>query len=149
MLPADSIGFVLMAILAVLLMVAWRTPHQVAPTALAALIVSIAAAGLNGESVRSFFGVHKLTRTGDGRFLTLSHGTTIPGGIRIANDNGTAVAGRPEPTTYYTYEGAIGSAIASVRQARGGRLGSDAAIGLGAGSLACRTEAMAEPIAPS
>ena len=81
------------------------------------LLVRVKAAGLNGESVRSFFGVHKLTRTGDGRFLTLSHGTTIHGAIRIANDDGTAVAGRPEPTTYYTYEGAIGSAIASVRQA--------------------------------
>ncbi|MFL5075417.1 MAG: fused MFS/spermidine synthase [Microvirga sp.] len=141
LLPADSIGFVLMAILAVLMMVAWRTPPQVAPTALAALIVAVVAGGLNGESVRSFFGVHKLTRTGDGRFLTLSHGTTIHGAIRIANDDGTAVAGRPEPTTYYTYEGAIGSAIASVRQARGGRLGSVAAIGLGAGSLACHIAA--------
>ncbi len=43
LLPADSIGFVLMAILAVLLMAAWRTPHQVAPTALAALIVAVVA----------------------------------------------------------------------------------------------------------
>jgi hypothetical protein len=141
LLPADSVGFVLMAILAALLMAAWRTPPQVAPTALAALIVAVAVGGLNGESVRSFFGVHKLTRTGDGRFLTLSHGTTIHGAIRIANNDGTAVAGRPEPTTYYTYEGAIGSAIASVRQARGGRLGSVAAIGLGAGSLACHVAA--------
>ena len=141
LLPAGSIGFMLMAILAALLMAAWPTPRQVAPTALAALIVSIVAGGLNGESVRSFFGVHKLTRSADGRFLTLSHGTTIHGAIRIANDDGTAVAGRPEPTTYYTYEGAIGSAIASVRQARGGRLGSVAAIGLGAGSLACHIAA--------
>jgi hypothetical protein len=140
-LAADSIAFVLMIVLTALTMVAWRAPAQVAPTAVTALLVSLFVGDLDGESVRSFFGVHKLTRSADGRFLLLAHGTTIHGAIRLANDDGTPARGRPEPTTYYTYEGAIGSAIASVRQARGGNLGAVAAIGLGAGSLACHVAA--------
>jgi hypothetical protein len=120
-------------------MIAWRTPAQVAPAAAtAAIVATLFSAGvLQRETFRSFFGVHKLTRTADGRFLTLSHGTTIHGATRLLNDDGTPATGRPEPTTYFTYEGAIGTAIASVREAQGGTLPAVAVVGLGSGSLAC------------
>ncbi|HEX8165854.1 MAG TPA: hypothetical protein VF601_08710 [Beijerinckiaceae bacterium] len=136
--PADKLGLALMVVLAALLMVSWRNPRQVAPTALAALFVATVLGDPNkGEAFRSFFGVHKVLKSPDGRFLLLAHGTTVHGAIRAAEEDGSPAHGRPEPTAYYTHEGAIGTAVGSVREARGGRLGAVAAIGLGAGSLAC------------
>jgi hypothetical protein len=142
LLPADKVGLMAMLVPVALLMVAWRTPQQAAPAALAALVVSTFFADPSrGEAFRSFFGVNKVLKSGDGKFLLLAHGTTVHGAVRIVNEDGTLASGRPEPTTYYTYEGAIGSAIASIREARGGRLGAVAAIGLGSGSLACHVAA--------
>ena len=45
--------------------------------------------------MRSFFGVHKITETADGRFRLLSHGTTLHGGERIRDDDGKPITGRP------------------------------------------------------
>src|SRR5262249_24288309 len=52
-------------------------------------------------SLRSFFGVHRITESSDGRFRLLSHGTTLHGGQRIRESNGTPITGRPEPMMYY------------------------------------------------
>lgn len=93
-----------------------------------------------GQTFRSFFGVHKVFPTGDGRFRILAHGTTVHGAMRVQNEDGTAVTGPPEPTTYYAFEGALGSAIASKRAADGGHLPSVAVIGLGTGSLSCHSK---------
>ena len=85
-----------------------------------------------------FFGVHKVfIPTDDGRFRILKHGTTVHGAMRVQNEDGTAMTGPPEPITYYAFEGAFASAIASKRAADGGRLPSVAVIGLGTGTLAC------------
>lgn len=117
----------------------WRRPEQALPLAAAAAMLAggLVLPGGGAETVRSFFGVHKLVPTEDGRFLTLMHGTTVHGAARLANADGSAYSGPPEPTAYYTYEGALGLAIAAVREAHGGALPRWAAIGLGAGSLAC------------
>lgn len=117
----------------------WRRPEQAVPPlfAAAALACGIVFPGEGAETVRSFFGVHKLSETGDGRFLTLMHGTTVHGATRLRNEDGSAYLGPPEPIAYYTREGALGSAISSIREARGGSLPRWAAIGLGAGGLAC------------
>ena len=89
-----------------------------------------------GQTFRSFFGVHKVfIPSDDGRFRILKHGTTVHGAMRIQNEDGTAVTGPPEPITYYAFEGALGSAIASKRAADGGHLPSVAVIGLGTGTL--------------
>ncbi len=86
------------------------------------------------ETARSFFGVHQVVDTSDGKFRLLFHGTTIHGAERLhAPDAG---AGRPEPLTYYYFGGPISEAVVATRQARGG-LGEVAAVGLGTGSLAC------------
>jgi hypothetical protein len=81
------------------------------------------------ETARSFFGVHQVVETADGRHRLLYHGTTMHGAERIA-------ARQPEPLTYYYFGGPMSEAIDAARDARGG-LRQVAAVGLGTGSLAC------------
>jgi hypothetical protein len=91
------------------------------------------------ETARSFFGVHKVVETADGRARLLYHGTTIHGAQRLRNDDGTPVSGAPELVSYYYAGGPIAEGIRSARAAHGGfdRAG---VIGLGTGSLACHRE---------
>ena len=91
------------------------------------------------ETVRSFFGVHKIVVTPHGQYHVLMHGTTIHGAEKFQNDDGTPITGRPEPITYYHKDGGIGQAIAAVRERKGGPL-RVAVIGLGAGTLTCASE---------
>jgi hypothetical protein len=87
-------------------------------------------------TVRSFFGVHRVVETPDGKFHVLFHGTTIHGALRVRDDAGNPLTGKPEPTTYYYFGGPIGETIEAVRGARG-TLDRVAAVGLGSGSLSC------------
>jgi hypothetical protein len=91
------------------------------------------------ETVRSFFGVHKVQVTSNGQYHVLLHGTTIHGAEKVLHDDGTAVTGRPEPISYYYKDGGIGKAIAAIRKRKGGPLRA-AVIGLGSGSLTCAAE---------
>jgi hypothetical protein len=88
------------------------------------------------ETVRSFFGVHKIVVTPHGQYHVLMHGTTIHGAEKFQNDDGTPVTGRPEPITYYHRDGGIGQAIAAIRERKGAPL-RVAVIGLGSGTLTC------------
>ena len=116
------------------------------------------------ETRRSFFGVLKISDSPDGQYRILMHGTTIHGAEQIstpqADDedeaeeedddtaqtekkekpSGAAVAEseRPTPLTYYFDGSPMAQAIAAAREKTGTvRL---AVVGLGAGTLACRTE---------
>ncbi len=91
------------------------------------------------DSVRSFFGVNRITESPDGRFRILVHGSTVHGAQRLRNDDDSLVTGRPEALSYYFTGGGIADGIDAVRRARGGTLQAVAAIGLGTGSLACQT----------
>jgi hypothetical protein len=91
------------------------------------------------ETVRSFFGVHKIVVTPSGRYHVLMHGTTIHGAEKFRNADGTPVTGRPEAITYYHKDGGIGQAISAIRERKGEPL-RVAVIGLGAGTLACASE---------
>jgi hypothetical protein len=91
------------------------------------------------ETVRSFFGVHKIVVTPHGQYHVLMHGTTIHGAEKFQNNNGTPVNGRPEPITYYHKDGGIGQAITAIRERKGAPL-KVAVIGLGSGTLACASE---------
>jgi hypothetical protein len=91
------------------------------------------------ETVRSFFGVHKIVVTPGGQYHVLMHGTTIHGAEKFQNDDGTPVAGRPEAISYYHKDGGIGRAITAIRERKGGPL-RVAVIGLGAGTLTCQSE---------
>jgi hypothetical protein len=91
------------------------------------------------ETVRSFFGVHKIVVTPHGQYHVLMHGTTIHGAQKFQNDDGTPVTGRPEPITYYHKDGGIGQAITAIRERKGAPL-RVAVIGLGSGTLACASQ---------
>ncbi|WGR95861.1 fused MFS/spermidine synthase [Bradyrhizobium sp. ISRA443] len=88
------------------------------------------------DTVRSFFGVHKIVVTPNGQYHVLMHGTTIHGAQRFKNDNGMPVTGRPEPISYYHRDGGIGQAITAMRERKGAPL-KVAVIGLGSGTLTC------------
>lgn len=141
--PDTLVGQAAMGGFIVVMITRWRSRSDAAVAAafmvLAAATIQSAAA--SSGTVRSFFGVHKIATSSDGRFRLLSHGTTAHGAIRLRNDDGTLATGRPEPTTYYTMEGVIGTAVRSVRAARGGSLGATSVVGLGTGSLACHRQA--------
>jgi hypothetical protein len=95
------------------------------------------------ETVRSFFGVHKIVVTPDGQYHVLMHGTTIHGAEKYLNDDGTPVTGRPEPITYYHKDGGIGQAISAIRERKEANKGAPlkvAVIGVGAGTLTCAAE---------
>jgi len=91
------------------------------------------------DTVRSFFGVHKIVVTPNGRYHVLMHGTTIHGAQKYRNDDGSPVTGRPEPITYYHKDGGIGRAITAIRERKGAPL-RVAVIGLGSGTLTCASE---------
>lgn len=124
-------------------MLLWRDmPKAVTLAAFAALSASALHGALAQQDVRrSFFGVHRISETQDGLFRLLAHGTTIHGAMRVRDENGKPIEGRPAPTTYYAFDGPLGQAIASVRDRRAGTLSHVAAIGLGVGSLACHIRA--------
>ncbi len=88
------------------------------------------------ETVRSFFGVHKIEVTPDGRFRTLRHGMELHGAQRLTTDDGKPVTGKPELSTYYHRESPIAEVIEAVQDKKGGPV-SMAVIGLGAGLVAC------------
>jgi hypothetical protein len=91
----------------------------------------------NIKTLRSFFGVHKIYESDDGRFRILKNGSTIHGAERIATEDGEPPTGRPQPITYYHDKSAMSRVIEAVRTRKGAPLRA-AVIGLGSGSLACR-----------
>ncbi|ETR75122.1 hypothetical protein X566_20510 [Afipia sp. P52-10] len=88
------------------------------------------------ETVRSFFGVHKIEVTPDGHYRTLRHGMELHGAQRITTDDGKPVTGAPELTTYYHRKSPIAEVIRAVQARTGGSIDM-AVIGLGAGLMAC------------
>jgi hypothetical protein len=88
------------------------------------------------ETVRSFFGVHKIEVTEDGRFRVLRHGMELHGAQRLTTDDGKPVTGRPELSTYYHPNSPIADAIDAVQENKDGPI-SAAVIGLGTGAIAC------------
>ncbi len=118
----------------------WRAPLPFAASVAVALFINHTYVDENGTvSVRSFFGVHKVADSEDGRFRILSHGTTLHGAERIRDANGNPVSGRPDILMYY-YDG---SAMAQVMEALRARTAGPiryAVVGLGAGTLACRAK---------
>ncbi len=91
-------------------------------------------------TLRSFFGVLKVNETSNGQFRTLSHGTTLHGGQRIRDKQGKPVTGRPQPTMYYYDGSAIAQGMDAARAVKGGGPINYAVIGLGTGSLICRSQ---------
>jgi hypothetical protein len=130
------------AVLGMLLALAFNTARlKLAAVAALALVLIRVYPADDGrvETVRSFFGVHKIVTTPSGQYHVLMHGTTIHGAEKFQNDDGSPVRGRPEPITYYHRDGGIGQAIAAIRERKGAAL-KVAAIGVGSGTLTCAAE---------
>ncbi len=118
----------------------WRAPLPFAAAVAVALFINHTYVDENGTvSVRSFFGVHKVADSEDGRFRVLSHGTTLHGAERIRDGNGNPVTGRPDILMYYYDGSAMAQVMEAVRARNAGPI-RYAVVGLGAGSLACRAK---------
>ncbi|HXW25933.1 MAG TPA: fused MFS/spermidine synthase [Xanthobacteraceae bacterium] len=89
------------------------------------------------ESVRSFFGVLKITQ-GSG-YRVLLHGTTIHGAERVADIMAGPDDPKPEPITYYHANSALTRALEAAR-ARKGEPMRVAVVGLGTGTFVCWAE---------
>src|SRR5262249_1839566 len=95
---------------------AWRSPLPVAAVIAFVLIANpqiVDAAG--ATTLRSFFGVYKISETSDGRFRLLTNGTTLHGGERLRDESGNPIAGRPEPIMYYYTRSAIAPGLYPAR----------------------------------
>jgi len=90
------------------------------------------------DSVRSFFGVHKIVESDDGQYRTLMHGTTIHGAEHIRDADGKPITGRPEPLTYFSARSPMADGFRAAHARKSGPL-NIAVLGLGAGTLACYT----------
>jgi hypothetical protein len=91
------------------------------------------------EAMRSFFGVHKITETSDGRFRIFLHGTTIHGAERLKDNAGELIAGKPPMITYYHVNSPMGVTVKATRARVGGPI-KVAVVGLGTGTFACFAE---------
>ncbi|MBX9582633.1 MAG: fused MFS/spermidine synthase [Gemmataceae bacterium] len=76
---------------------------------------------------RNFFGLVRVTRSPDGRFVRLVHGTTLHGQQR------TDEPGPPRPMTYYHEKGPVGHLFRAIPPDRIKRVG---VVGLGTGAMA-------------
>jgi hypothetical protein len=133
---AAAYGFQIMLVgLAAIMLLQRRRPQRfLALVVLGFVLTGLWQPGFNRIAViRSFFGVHQIIETADGRFRLLYHGTTVHGAESIAD---TAVGVVPEPLTYYYRGGPISESIEAVRAARGA-LPHVAVVGLGSGTLGC------------
>jgi hypothetical protein len=118
----------------------WRAPVPFAAAIAMVLFINHTYIDVNGTTtVRSFFGVSKITDSDDGRFRVLSHGTTLHGAERILDASGQPVSGRPDPLLYYYDGSAMAQVMDAVRAQKAGPI-RYAVIGLGTGSLACRAK---------
>ncbi len=90
---------------------------------------------------RGFFGVHRVGLAEDGTFRILSHGTTIHGGQRIAQPDGSPLTGdRPIPAAYYHPQGPMATMLKHTRKhMAAGKALHGGVVGLGAGAFACNT----------
>jgi protein-L-isoaspartate O-methyltransferase len=99
--------------------------------ALAALLVAGAIdPGQLGQTLhmeRNFFGVVRVTKSPDGKFVRLVHGTTLHGQQRADEP------GPPRPMTYYHQKGPVGHLFQSLPAERARKV---AVVGLGTGAVA-------------
>ena len=134
---ADAYAFqIALVALAAVMMLQRRRPQRF----LALVVLGFVLTGLwqpgfdRVAAIRSFFGVHQIVETADGRFRLLYHGTTVHGAERQADIDTAAAA--PEPLTYYYRGSPLSQSIAAARRTRG-VLRNVAVVGLGTGTLSC------------
>lgn len=127
---------VLVCLAAVIMLQAQNAPRLAGLTVLVLVLTVAYRPGLiQTDTARSFFGVHKVIESADGKLRMLYHGTTLHGAQRIRDEAGKPIIGKPEPLTYY-YSGGLFAEALNATHAKhpDARV---ALVGLGAGSLAC------------
>jgi hypothetical protein len=142
--PIDAKPWWMLALVGMALLIMLQAKHAVRLVLLTAFVLVVTALYEPGMLMqsreRSFFGVHKVLESDDGRFRLLYHGTTSHGAQRLRDEAGGPISGPPEPLTYYYAGGPMAQAIQAVRATRG-RIKRAALVGLGTGSLACHASA--------
>jgi protein-L-isoaspartate O-methyltransferase len=107
-----------------------RKPVRFAVALATLLAVGSFDPGEAGETLhmeRNFFGVVRVTRSPDGKFLRLVHGTTLHGEQRADE------TGPPRPMTYYHQKGPVGNLFKSLPPEPKRKV---AVVGLGTGAVA-------------
>ena len=101
------------------------------------LIYAYLAEGTNVQTIRSFFGVHKIyeTRASELGVRVLMHGTTIHGAQVISGEMKSA-DGRPSMVTYFGPLSPMAALFEAAKKKKGGPI-RVAVVGLGAGMMAC------------
>jgi spermidine synthase len=89
-----------------------------------------------GESVRNFFGVHKIYETNNGTYRVLLHGTTVHGAEMVSRKTVQLPGARPVPLAYYHSNSGLAKTVEAARKKKPVAL-NVAVIGLGTGALAC------------
>jgi spermidine synthase len=128
----------LLAIFATIMLVAvilLRDPLKFAAVIGFALLCSVMMESGAGQTVRNFFGVHKIYQSASGYYRILLHGTTIHGAEAIS-ETVQMPGARPVPLTYYHANSGMAKTIEAARQKKTGPLNM-AVVGLGTGTLAC------------
>ena len=130
--------FLVIVVLAVVVMLSGSQPTRLLGLTAATLILALSWDPGFGHvlSLRSFFGVHRIIDSHDGKVRLLYHGTTIHGAQRLGAE---AARQPPEMLTYYYEGGPFSQAIHAARSTRGA-LNDVAVVGLGSGSLACAAQ---------
>jgi hypothetical protein len=134
MLPTEWASIVLYGAIAAALYIC---RNRVLPFALAIAIITFDSQFLDhdGELLakdRTFFGMHEVVRSPNGKLNKLFHGTTVHG-AQATQEMGVEV--QRLPLTYYNREGPIGQLIDGLRRDRG--FAEIGVLGLGTGTLAC------------
>jgi hypothetical protein len=107
-----------------------RKPARYALALGALLVAGAIDPGQLGETLhmeRNFFGVVRVTKSPDGKFVRLIHGTTLHGQQRADE------TGPPRPMTYYHQKGPVGNLFKSLPAERVKKV---AVVGLGTGAVA-------------
>ena len=110
-----------------------RRPARYALSLAALFVAGAFDRGQLGETLhmeRNFFGVVRVTKSPDGRFVRLIHGTTLHGQQRADEADGPA---GPRPMTYYHQKGPVGRLFGALPPEKIKRVG---AVGLGTGAVA-------------
>jgi hypothetical protein len=113
-----------------------RRPARYALCLAALFVAGVFDVGRLGETLhmeRNFYGVVRVSRSPDGKFVRLIHGTTVHGKQR------TDEPGRPRPMTYYYEWGPVGRLFQDLSQ-REQTLKRVAVVGLGTGTVAYYAE---------
>lgn len=132
-----SLSMALLVVIAALFVAQFRWRNATMPLAAAILplIFLQQTASPNLFRERSFFGVIRVQTSESGDYLDMAHGTTLHGAQKVREADGTPVAERPVPLTYYHPKGGMAASIRLVQDSTAhGKFG---IVGLGAGSVAC------------